>query len=107
MTAGTAPSGELAGDSPYTAALNVTGQFEQQAQQLGRAGEQVEAELTAHEFHRDQQLMTHVRAMREALQQATQHAAGMRQVLIANHAAGHEYHSTGKDAASSGLRTGS
>lgn len=101
------PAGEIAGDSPYTAALNVAGEFEQHAQQVGLAGERVEAQLTADGFDRDQKLMTCVRGMREELRVAAEEAANMRRALITGHSAGAKYHSTGRDAASSGTRSSS
>ena len=98
------PNGELAGDSPYQAAQAALDGYERVAQENEQAAETLEAQLTMHDFDRDQQLMEHIRGLREAAAQIRTHAAQARQALVDHHAAGAEYHQSGTDASASAFR---
>jgi hypothetical protein len=98
------PNGELAGDSPYRAALTAMEGYDQVAQQHEQAAETLEAQLVLHGFDRDPGLMEHIRALREVAGQIRAHTSGARQVLVDHHAAGDEYHTSGVDAEASAFR---
>jgi hypothetical protein len=98
------PNGELAGDSPYRAALTAMDGYDQVAQQHEQAAETLEAQLVLHGFDRDPGLMEHIRALREVASQIRAHTSGARQVLVDHHAAGDEYHTSGVDAEASAFR---
>lgn len=98
------PNGELAGDSPYRAALSAMDGYDQVAQQHEQAAETLEAQLTLHGFDRDPGLMEHIRALREIAGAIRAHTSGARQVLVDHHAAGDEYHTSGVDAEASAFR---
>ncbi len=97
-------NGELAGDSPYLAAQAAFTNFDGSGERFAGAAETLEAQLTAHGFHRDPALMTHIRALREAASQINTHARNGSTTLVAHHSAGHEYHRTGVDANASAFR---
>jgi hypothetical protein len=103
-TSMTMPNGELAGDSPYRAALSAMDGYDRVAQQHEQAAETLEAQLVLHGFDRDPALMEHIRALREIAGTIRAHTGGARQVLIGHHAAGDEYHTSGVDAEASAFR---
>ena len=99
------PSGsELAGDSPFRAALAALDTFGRVAGDHGRAIQTLEAQLTVHGLDRDQALMAHIQALRGLAGQARSTADQARQVLVDHHAAGDEYHTSGVDAGASAFR---
>ncbi len=99
-----APSGELAGDSAYRAALAALDSFGQVAGQHQQAAETLEAQLTVHGFSRHPELMAHVTALRALAAQVRTDAARARQVLADHHGTGHEYHTSRSDAHASAFR---
>ncbi len=103
---GQSVTASLTGETPYRAAAGAFGRFDTAAQAYGTAAETLEAQLTTHGFNRDPGLMRHIRGLRAAAVQVAATATAARQALIANHARGDEYHSTGWDAGSSGFRHG-
>ncbi|MBO0815832.1 MAG: hypothetical protein J2P30_11925, partial [Actinobacteria bacterium] len=100
-----AAGGELAGDSPYRAALAALDTFSFAARGHEQAAETLEAQLTVHGFDRHQQLMAHVTALRQLAGQARVDAGRARRVLVGHHAPGDEYHTSGADAAASAFRS--
>jgi hypothetical protein len=95
---------ELAGDSPYAAAVAAVEFFGKTAARHEQAVATLEAELTVCGFHRDQALMSHIRALQEAAAVTRRRAATALKVLQGRHAAGQEYHTSGRDAAASAFR---
>lgn len=100
------PNGELVGDSPYRAAFAALEQYDAVAQRHEQSSETLEAQLTVHGFDRDQQMMAQIHALREAAGMIRLASGQARQILIANHAQGDEYHRGGTAADSSAFRNG-
>jgi len=98
------PGAELAGDSPYQAALAALDTFGLVVGDHGQAIQTLEAQLTAHGLDRDQALTAHIQALRGLASQARSTADQARQVLVDHHAAGDEYHTSGVDAGASAFR---
>jgi hypothetical protein len=98
------PIGELAGDSPYQAAIEALGVYGRTAEAQGNATGELEASLTIHGFDRDPAVMEHLSALKEAVAQLEVHVSSAQAGLAARHSAGAEYHASGQDAASSAFR---
>lgn len=99
-----APTGELTGDSPYQAALSALAAYDKAAAENAQATETLEAQLTVAGFDRDPALMNHVRDLRECVAKVQSAARSARTDLVERHALGAEYHTSGRDAASSAFR---
>jgi hypothetical protein len=99
-----ATGGELTGDSPYQAALAALDGYTATAAEIAQATEVLEAQLTIHGFDRDQVLMLHIVALREAATRLQDHARNARAGLITQHGSGAEYHASGRDAESTAFR---
>lgn len=103
-TAGKGSGGELAGDSPYRAAVAAIDDFLRTAAANKQSVATLEAQFTVCGLDRDQALMTHVRALQDAAAAASSQAAAALKVLRDGHATGQEYHSGGRDAAATAFR---
>lgn len=101
---GTLADGNLAGDSPYDAALAALDAFGLAAEQNEQAAEALEAQLTIHGFHRDPRLTDQIGALLQAVGRARAHAASARRILVSHHASGSEYHRSGADAGATAFR---
>jgi hypothetical protein len=97
---------ELAGDTPYRAALGALDTYASAAAANVQAAENLEAQLTVYGFDRDRALMSHIAALREAAAELQSHARSARLGLFMRHAGGAEYHADGRDAAASAFRAG-
>ncbi|HEX4830343.1 MAG TPA: hypothetical protein VH478_04540 [Trebonia sp.] len=98
------PGAELAGDSPYNGALAALDAYARTAASTATAAEALEARLTVHGFDRDEAVMAHVGALREAATVLQEHARSARTGLTQRHAAGAEYHASGRDAGTTAFR---
>jgi hypothetical protein len=96
--------GELAGDTPYEAAVGALEAFGDAAVRHEDAALVLEAQLTLHGFDRDTALMTHVRALHEAAVQTTTEATAALAAFRSRHGLGREYHASDLDADASGFR---
>jgi len=99
-----APGAELAGESPYRAALAALDTFTRAASGHEQALQTLEAQLTVHGLDHDPTVMTHVQRLNELARQTSARAARARQILAERHAAGDEYHTTSVDAGASAFR---
>jgi hypothetical protein len=97
--------GELIGDSPFHSAIRALDGYATTASAMAEATDVLEAHITICGLDRDQVLMLHISAIGEAAAVLCAHAGSARTGLIERHAAGHEYHASGRDAAASGFRT--
>ena len=97
--------GELAGDSPYRAALAALDGYTGTAARMAEATQVLEAQLTIHGLDRDQAVMRHIGALGEAAGALQSHVWAAHTGLTGRHAAGAEYHASGGDASASAFRT--
>lgn len=98
------PGGELAGDSPYLAALDALKNYGQVVREQEQETGKLEAQLTLHGFDRDPDLMQHVQALLETAGMLHSLILKAQQRLAGQHAVGNEYHSSGRDADASAFR---
>jgi hypothetical protein len=97
--------GELVGATPFQSAICALDGYVTRASAMAEATGVLEAQLTICGLDRDQVLMLHISAISEAAAALRAHAGKARTGFIERHAAGFEYHASGRDAAASGFRT--
>lgn len=97
------PTGELAGDSKYRAALTAVEIFTKIYLALADKIDELEASLTAYEFDRDSRIMQLLQQLKDLYAQCGATMMALREALE-KHASGAEYHEHPGDADETGLR---